>query len=286
MISNAMTSDLKGLISSEQVEAFRKDGVIVVRQAVDRAGVIGLRNAIERDIQMPGPFVHSYTSQDGRGRFYGNLRTWETDSALRHFCFDSSLPAMAASLLETDRVNLLYDQLFVKEPATQNSTRWHNDQPYWAVRGWQVMSFWIALDPVTLESGALEFIRGSHRWARWFQPQAFGETEGFDDYDDNPDYELIPDIESGRTDYDIVSWELAPGDVYAFHALTVHGAGGNLMERVRRRGYAVRYTGDDAVYDTRAGTHADLRSDHHIDGQRLDSGRFPLVWPQPERLGD
>ena len=74
MISNAMTSDLKGLISSEQVEAFRKDGVIVVRQAVDRAGVIGLRYAIERDIQRPGPFVHSYTSQDGRGRFYGNLR--------------------------------------------------------------------------------------------------------------------------------------------------------------------------------------------------------------------
>ena len=286
MISNDMTSDHKGLISREQVKAFRKDGVIVVRQAVDRAGVIALRDAIERDIQQPGPFVHSYTPQDGQGRFYGNLRTWETDLALRRFCFDSSLPAMTASLLETDRVNLLYDQLFVKEPATVNSTRWHNDQPYWAVRGWQVMSFWIALDPVTLESGALEFIRGSHRWVRWFQPQAFGETEGFDDYDNNPDYELIPDIENGRTDYDIVSWELAPGDVYAFHALTVHGAGGNLMERVRRRGYAVRYTGDDAVYDTRPGTHPDLRSDHHIDGERLDSDRFPLVWPQFERLGD
>tara|TARA_B110000014_G_C19901871_1_gene466641 strand:- start:117 stop:698 length:582 start_codon:yes stop_codon:yes gene_type:complete len=193
---------------------------------------------------------------------------------------------MTASLLETDRVNLLYDQLFVKEPATQNSTRWHNDQPYWAVRGWQVMSFWIALDPVTLESGALEFIRGSHRWARWFQPQAFGETEGFDDYDDNPNYELIPDVENSRADYDIVSWELAPGDVYAFHALTVHSAGGNLMERVRRRGYAVRYTGDDAVYDTRPGTHADLRSAYHSDGQRLDSDRFPLVWPHSSRLGD
>ena len=281
-----MTSDHKGLISREQVEAFRNDGVIVVRQAVDRAGVIALRDAIERDIQQPGPFVHSYTPQDGQGRFYGNLRTWETDLALRRFCFDSSLPAMTASLLETDRVNLLYDQLFIKEPATENSTRWHNDQPYWAVRGWQVMSFWIALDPVTLESGALEFIRGSHRWVRWFQPQAFGETEGFDDYDNNPDYELIPDIENGRTDYDIVSWELAPGDVYAFHALTVHGAGGNLMERVRRRGYAVRYTGDDAVYDTRPGTHPDLRSDHHIDGQRLDSDRFPLVWPHSSRLGD
>ena len=89
MISNDMTSDHKGFISRAQVEAFRKDGVVVVRQAVDRAGVIALRDAIERDIQRPGPFVHSYTSQGDRGRFYGNLRTWETDLALRHFCFDS-----------------------------------------------------------------------------------------------------------------------------------------------------------------------------------------------------
>ena len=64
-----MTRDHKELISRGQVEAFRKDGVIVVRQAIDRAGVIALRNAIERDIQRPGPFVHSYTPQDGRGRF-------------------------------------------------------------------------------------------------------------------------------------------------------------------------------------------------------------------------
>ena len=53
-----MTRDHKELISREQIEAFRKDGVIVVRQAIDRAGVIALRNAIERDIQRPGPFVH------------------------------------------------------------------------------------------------------------------------------------------------------------------------------------------------------------------------------------
>ena len=149
-----MTRDHKELISREQVEAFRKDGVIVVRQAIDRAGVIALRNAIERDIQRPGPFVHSYTPQDGRGRFYGNLRTWETDSAFRHFCFESSLPALTASLLETDRVNLLYDQLFVTEPATQNSTRWHNDQPYWPIRGRDVVSFWMSPDGVSKDSGS------------------------------------------------------------------------------------------------------------------------------------
>ena len=54
-----MSSDNKGLISREQDEVVRNDGETAVREAVDRAGVIALRDAIERDIQLPGPCVHS-----------------------------------------------------------------------------------------------------------------------------------------------------------------------------------------------------------------------------------
>ena len=81
-----------------------------------------------------------------------------------------------------------------------------------------------------------------------------------------------------RDSYDIVSWDLSPGDVYVFHALTVHGAGGNLTTDVRRRGYAVRYTGDDVVYCERPGTNKGLRSAEHADGDPLDSSRYPIVW--------
>ena len=81
-----------------------------------------------------------------------------------------------------------------------------------------------------------------------------------------------------RDRYEIISWDLEPGDVYAFHAMTVHGAGGNLRFDVRRRGYTVRYCGDDAVYDTRKGTQGHLRSESHRDGDQLDSDQYPLVW--------
>jgi hypothetical protein len=137
------------------------------------------------------------------------------------------LPELAAEILASEKINLLYDQLFVKEPKTPNRTRWHNDQPYWAMRGWQVLSFWIALDPVDKQNGALEFIPGSHRWGRWFQPEIFGKGAGIEQYERNLDYEPMPDIESARERYEIISWDLSPGDVYVFHALTVHGAGGN-----------------------------------------------------------
>ncbi len=264
----------------KEISEYQQLGATVIRQCVDADALVKLSSAVEADIHSPGPFYHGYRSEAGRGSFHGNLRLWEHDDTFREFCLASQLPRLAAEFLNSQRVNLLYDQLFVKEPGTPNRTRWHNDQPYWPIRGGQVLSFWIALDPVTHDSGALEFIVGSHRWGRWFQPQAFGDTVGQSEYAANPDYEPIPDIQNHRDDYDIVSWDLEPGDAYVFHGLTVHGSGGNRHPSHRRRGYAVRYTGDDVVYDSRVGTNASLCSEGHRDGMVLTSSRYPVVWYQ------
>ena len=266
------------LINDEVIQRYNDDGVAVIRGCISDHWLGVLHEAIEHDIRDPGPFVHAYQSESGRGRFHGNLRLWETEMRFQDFCFNSPLPELAAEILASEKINLLYDQLFVKEPKTPNRTRWHNDQPYWAMRGWQVLSFWIALDPVDKQNGALEFIPGSHRWGRWFQPEIFGKGVGIEQYERNLDYEPMPDIESARERYEIISWNLSPGDVYVFHALTVHGAGGNCSGDVRRRGYSVRYTGDDVVYDARPGTNKGLRSDDHADGDPLDSPRYPVVW--------
>lgn len=265
------------MIDDAVIRAYDEDGVAVIRGLVDASWRERLAAAIEKDIATPGPFVHAYAAENGKGRFHGNLRIWESDPTFRAFCLGSHLPALAAGILRADKVNLHYDQLFVKEPGTPNRTRWHNDQPYWPIRGWQVLSFWIALDPTTQDNGALEFVRGSHRWGRWYQPERFGKTH-HEPYERNPDYVAMPDIEADRTGYDIVSWDLEPGDAYVFHGLTVHGAGGNHRSDLRRRGYSVRYTGDDVVYDTRPGTNEANRSERHRDGEPVDSDRFPVVW--------
>lgn len=264
------------LISDAEGAAFERDGVIALRDVVDDRWLDRIRLAIERDIASPGPFYHGYETAAG-GRFHGNLRLFQHDADLSAFCRSSVLPRIAQQLFGSAKVNLLYDQLFVKEPGTPNPTRWHNDQPYWAVRGRQVLSIWVALDPTTPDNGALEFVRGSHRWNRWFQPEAFGRTRGFSEYERNPEYEPMPDIDRSRGDYDIVGWDLEPGDAYVFHGLTVHGAPGNRSTGTRRRGYAVRYTGDDAVYDSRPGTNAHLRNPALRDGEPLDSEMFPVV---------
>ena len=262
-------------VADSDLEAYQRDGAVPLRGLIDTDTLDDLARAIEDDIREPGPFYHGYESEEGR--FHGNLRLWETHEAFRRVCLDSELPAIARQFFGSRKVNLLYDQLFVKEASMSQRTRWHNDQPYWPIRGDHILSIWIALDRTTADNGRLEFIRGSHRWNRWFQPEVFGKTDAIAQYERNPEFEDIPDIEASREDYDIISWDLEPGDVYVFHGLTVHGAGGNALENRRRRGYTIRYTGDDIVYDLRPGLSQPLVHDDLVPGEALDSEHFPVV---------
>lgn len=62
-----------------------------------------------------------------------------------------------------------------------------------------------------------------------------------------------------------------PGDVLAFHAMTVHSAGGNLMTDVRRHGYAVRYCGEKCTYFAGPGPNRDLCNPALTDGDPFDN---------------
>ena len=262
-------------VSDEDIAAYHADGAIAVREVLDSKWLARLREAVEDDIRSPGPFYHGYDSDEGM--FHGNLRLWQHHACFREICLDSHLPQLAQSVLQSRKINLLYDQLFVKESSMSQRTRWHNDQPYWPVSGTQVISIWLAMDKTTAENGRVEFIRGSHLWNKWYQPEPFGKTQAINGYERNPDYEDIPDIEANREDYDIISWDLEPGDAFIFSAMTVHGAGGSQLKDRRRRGYTVRYTGDDVRYDKRLGTSKPLHNEALSDGDELDSELFPLL---------
>lgn len=261
-------------IAADVIRQFQSDGAVVIRQLINDEWIERLRGAIERDIENPGPCFHGY-AMDGGGRFHGNMLLWKTDRDFCDYCQNSPLPEVAAQFLQVDQVQLYYDQLFVKEAATDAPTRWHNDQPYWPIRGKPLMSFWLALDPVRKENGALEFVKGSHRWEAWYQPEPF--AAGASPYERNPDFVDMPDISSNRDQYEFLSWEMEPGDVIAFHALTVHGGPPNLSDR-RRRGYTVRYCGPGMTYYKGPGTSPFLDDASLEHGASIQGDRYPVVW--------
>lgn len=266
------------LVDDAMREQYLTDGATVVRGAIDEGWRARLADAIERDIAEPGPFDHSYDVGDSR--FHGNLRIWQNDVDFAAFCLESEAPSIARAFHRGGRLNLLYDQLFVKEAGANHPTRWHNDQPYWPVSGMDVISIWVALDHTTAETGRLEFVAGSHRWDRWFQPEPFGPNQSVDGigYEINPEYERMIDVEAERDQHRILTWDLEPGDVYVFNAMTVHGASGNATGDRRRRGYTVRYCGDDVYYDPRPGVSKPVLIDGKTKGERIDSDQCPLIY--------
>ena len=82
--------------------------------------------------------------------------SWHNDPDIASFASTSPLPTLAARLMRARKVNFFCDQLFVKEPGSADSpTPWHHDQVVFPIAGTKTVSFWICLDPVTRETGAL-----------------------------------------------------------------------------------------------------------------------------------
>ena len=276
---NISNSDL----ATERAELLR-DGAAVVRGVVPQDWIERMREAIAVELAGASPTAAEY----GRtaGRFYGDVFPWLRNPEFQEFAVSSPLPGLAATLLESDRVNLFYDQLFVKEPGSVERTPWHQDLPYWPVSGRQVVSIWVPFDPAGPDNGVVTYIKGSHLWGRTFRPKAFDDANA-GAFAASP-YEPMPDIDAAAPRHEFMSWTLEPGDVLVHLGLTVHGASGNRSTAHRRRALAVRYTGDDARYDPRPGTFMDMASvREHIPSPELEAGApmggplFPQVWPHP-----
>lgn len=286
-MATTLLSRLPRPLSTEESTAYRQDGAAVIRGVLDPGWIERLQSAIDRVIAAPGPMAREYAEPDMGGRFVGDFFVWRRDEDFRAIMADSPLPELAATLLESRGLRFFYDQLLVKEPGTEERTPWHHDLPYWPIRGEQIASIWVPFDFVDASSGAVTYVRGSHRWGRMFAPVAFGEGAGYSGTFAAAELEPMPDLDAEVAAADRLVWAVEPGDVLVHHPLTLHFAPGNTTPDRRRRGLALRYAGDDVVYDDRPGTflenpairrhlpEIDLR-----DGDPLSGELFPAVWPR------
>lgn len=267
-------------IPEDTVADYDRDGVVCLRAQFAPSWIERLRAAIERDLAAPGPNATNFAEGSSAGKFFGDMYMWRTDPEFRAAALDSPAPAIAARLMRSKGTDFFYDQLFVKEPGTAHPTPWHQDQPYWPMKGWQIASVWIALDKIDLSNGAVEFVAGSHKWGIHYRPTPF--RKGHEIKFTSSDLVQIPDIDAERAKYDIRSWAMEPGDCLVFHAMIVHGAPGNSTPGARRRGLSLRYTGDDARYDPRPGVFQFPYQPVLEAGAPMTCELFPRVWPRVE----
>jgi ectoine hydroxylase-related dioxygenase (phytanoyl-CoA dioxygenase family) len=262
---------------------FARDGVACLRGIVDAAMVARLAAAVDRAMAKPAKRAIEFNAPGEAGRFFGDMFMWRRDADFRAAFFETACAAAAGLAMGATRVNLFYDQIFAKEPATPRATPWHQDFSYWPATGTQFCTVYVALDDIDADNGAVEYVAGSHRWGADFRPAPF-RAGG----EDAPRYtasalDASPDIDAARATLDVRSFALKPGDATLFDGRLIHGASGNASATRRRRTLALRFAGDDVRWREDVNTFQALRRAGLKTGDSLDKRRdlFPLLWVRP-----
>ena len=217
-------------------ETFRRDGVVHLPQVLAEEWVDALRDARARHIATGG-----------------QIWRWREFPEYLEATKDTVIPDIVRALWGSDDVWFMYDQVFQKvKGAYAARTPWHQDLSYLCVDGDDLAVVWITFDAVPA-ADALEFVRGSHRG-----PLHNGYSFDAKKIAEDPTSPLfrsdklprLPAIELDRDAWDIVSFDITPGDLVVFHPGMLHG-GAPVIESSQRRTLSLRFFGDDAVYARR-----------------------------------
>jgi ectoine hydroxylase-related dioxygenase (phytanoyl-CoA dioxygenase family) len=262
--------------SAASVEAFARDGAVLLKNVLTREEVRILRRGINHNLAQPSARAKVASRPDDPGHFIEDFCSWQDNDDYRRIAIDSALPRLAAALMHSNTVRLHHDHMLTKTAGTRQPTPWHQDQPYYNIDGAQTCSFWIPVDRVS-RAASLDFVAGSHL-GPWLMPRSFMDRQAkwF------PEGHLaeLPDIESDPGAHAIIGWPVEPGDAIAFHMLALHASGG---ARNHRRVFSLRYMGDDVRHAPRPWTTSPPFPglDRRLPaGSVMDDRLFPIVWPR------
>jgi ectoine hydroxylase-related dioxygenase (phytanoyl-CoA dioxygenase family) len=243
----------------EVVETFRRQGYVKLPPVLDQAALDTVREiCVSTESEKP----HGLVGQRSTDTPLGDRFAYQDDERYREMwsnSFDlrlrfevvallvSQLAGLARRLLGQSDVRVFWDKTFVKPPASQGTREsvWHQDFPYNPIDRRGMLTIWLALEDVPVESGALRFVPRSQRLG------PLGRLDLVDDYglDDilrADDRELVGEP---------VTVPLLAGEATVHDALTLHGAGPNLTTTARRAWTVVfmpastRYTGGPHPHD-------------------------------------
>ena len=257
-------------VTPDMVETFQRDGVVLVK-GLWKDWVPQIAAGIERNMADPGPYGAENLKPGEAGRFFDDYCNWERIPEFRDVIYHSGVAQVAASLMQSPRVQMFHDHVLVKEPGTAKPTPWHQDGPYYFVEGRQTISFWSPVDPV--REASLRCVAGSHLWPKEVLPKRWLSDTSF--YPDPDKYMPVPDPDAEGMQ--IMEWAMEPGDAVAFDYRTLHGARGN-DSGTRRRAFSLRLVGEDARYVDRPGRTSPPYPGHGmVAGQRLREDWFPVL---------
>jgi ectoine hydroxylase-related dioxygenase (phytanoyl-CoA dioxygenase family) len=236
------------IVTEADARTWRDDGALRIRGLLDPNWLGACEDAWRWSIEHPGPLASRLLRTDDAHQDLCNPAAPERYRALLE---DSPIADAVAALWQTKNVWFMYEQIFHKTRGLSGRTPWHQDAPYLAVDGPQLAVVWISFERLPREY-ALEFVRGSHR-GPLYDGSRFDPADHTAPLFGTDELPRLPDIEAEREKWDIISWDVEPGDVLVFHPATLHGGGATDPSHPERRTLSLRFFGDEAYYARRPG---------------------------------
>jgi phytanoyl-CoA hydroxylase len=209
---------------------FDRDGFAVIRDFLPGDEFNVLNENIERFVRDVVPGLSSAFA------FYDDRARPETLKQLSHMDSDSffsdykSHPRWVetATTLLGEEVIVQGMEWFNKPPNTNHVTPPHQDNYYFCLKPPQVLTMWLALEPIDEENGCLRYIRGSHKDG--LRPHHGTKTLGFS--------QGLSDFGQQDTDRE-VAITAQPNDLLIHHGEMIHRADANTSSARHRRSFAM-----------------------------------------------
>lgn len=243
-------------IRSEQIAQYYRDGAVLIKGVLTKEEQELLEQGLEESRINPGKRSTTASSAAGEGETFLETFPSLNSPSLKKLLELGRIPEIAARTMEVPSAQLVLEQVFYKEKGNIIPTPWHQDTPYLRIRGDDMIRVWVTADYSPKEL-TLKVVRGSHRWGIVFDPGLPGDnnnsiktTSGRMIQIATGNAPRVPDIEKYPEAFDILSWDVEPGDALLFNGNMLHAAGGAKDYPSRRRAYTTMWGGPDLGYIT------------------------------------
>lgn len=228
---------------------YREEGVIKLPGLLDEELLRKCRDCFHWSLDHPSELAHVNYQDTEHQHHVDNFNP----AAVSMYHELVSAPVFGETLAEifgSQHVWYFAEEIFYREGCRGGRAPWHQDTSYLPVAGRQWANWWISFEKLPRKN-SLEVVRGSHRGPLY---------DGSDFKDpDNPanplhggDWVPLPDIERERAadadSWDVVSYDIEPGDVLMLHPHSLHGGAPVDRETPTRRTLVLRFFGDDGIF--------------------------------------
>jgi ectoine hydroxylase-related dioxygenase (phytanoyl-CoA dioxygenase family) len=259
-------------ISKGDITRYNEDGAIILRGFFSD-WISTLKRGAEYNKNNPSKRALFHNKESSTGTMLEDFCNWQRIKEYSEFVNNSNLARISAELMQSDQVQFFHDHYLHKYSDSKVATPWHQDMPYYFIKGDQTVSFWIPLEKRKKEFSLICAL-GSHKLSKYIRPTSWSTKKSF--YQDNELFMDLPDMD--KSNFKIKQWSIEPGDAVAFNYKLIHSAKENTM-KTETQTLSMRLIGDDARYQERPGrTSPNFENINQKDGDKLRQDWFPIVY--------